>query len=357
MKKIDYYIIKKFLGTFFFALALIIVVSVVFDFSEKVDDFIEKNAPINAILFDYYLNFIPYFSNLYTHLFVFIAVIYFTSKMATHSEVIAILSCGVSYRRLMRPYFVAASVIAIFTFALGNYVIPYANVNRLKFEEKYFNRQYRNTERNIHKQLASNVFVYLETYNTRSDRGSRFSLEKIEDGQLVSKMMADYIRWDTAKQKWTAHNYWIREVDGIKETISEGVDIDTTLNLFPEEFKRTHNIVESMPTPVLKKFINQEKSRGQESTNYYIELYRRSASPFSVFIMTIIGMALSTRKMRGGMGMHIGFGIALSFSYILFMQISKEFSISGSLQPMLGVWIPNIIYTIIAFFLYRMAPK
>ncbi|MCK5820234.1 MAG: LptF/LptG family permease [Bacteroidales bacterium] len=357
MKKIDYYIIRKFLGTFFFALALIIVVSVVFDFSEKVDDFIEKDAPLNAVLFDYYLNFIPYFSNLYTHLFVFIAVIYFTSKMATHSEVIAILSCGVSYRRLMRPYFVSAAFIAIFTFAMGNYVIPYANVNRLKFEERYFNKHYRNTERNIHKQLSPNTFVYIQTYTTRTDWGSKFSLEKIEDGQLVSKMMADYIRWDTAKKKWRAHNYWIREVDGLNETMTYGVDIDTALNMYPEEFKRTHNIVESMPTPELKQFIRQEKSRGQESTQYYIELYRRSAAPFAVFIMTIIGMTLSTRKMRGGMGMHIGFGIALTFSYILFMQISKEFSISGSLKPIVGVWIPNIIFSLIAFFLYRIAPK
>lgn len=329
----------------------------VFDFSEKIDEFIEKKAPVKAVLFDYYLNFIPYFSNLYTHLFVFIAVIYFTSKMATHSEIIAILSCGVSYRRLMLPYFFSAAVIAIFTFVLGNYVIPYANVNRLKFEEKYFNKKYRNTERQIHKQLAPNVFVYLESYNTRSDRGTRFSLEKIENGQLVSKMMADYIRWDTAKKKWRAHNYWIREVDGMNESITTGVDIDTTLNLFPEEFKRTHTIVESMPTPDLRRFISQEKSRGQGSPHYVIELYRRSASPFAVFIMTVIGVSLSTRKMRGGVGIHIGFGIALSFSYILFMQISKEFSISGSLKPMMGVWLPNIFYTLIAFFLYRMAPK
>lgn len=357
MKKIDYYIIKKFLGTFFFALALIIVVSVVFDFSEKVDDFIEKQAPLRAILLDYYLNFIPYFTNLYTHLFVFIAVIYFTSKMATHSEVIAILSCGVSYRRLMLPYLVSAAFIAVFTFTLGNYVIPYANINRLKFEEKYFNKQYRNAERDIHKQLAPNIFVYLETYNTRSDFGSKFSLERIENGQLVSKMMADYIRWDTASNKWRAHNYWIRDIDDLKETIRTGVDIDTALNMFPEEFKRTHTIVESMPTPELRKFINQERSRGEQSEHYYIELYRRSANPFAVFIMTIIGMTLSTRKMRGGMGMHIGFGIALSFSYILFMQISKEFSISGSLKPIMGVWLPNIFYAIIAFFLYRAAPK
>jgi lipopolysaccharide export system permease protein len=357
LKKLDYYIIKKFLGTFFFALGLIIVVSVVFDFSEKVDDFIDNEAPLRAILLQYYLNFIPYFSNLYTHLFVFIAVIFFTSKMATHSEIIAILSCGVSYKRLLVPYLVAATVISVFTFVMGNYVIPHSNVNRLKFEEKYFNKNFRNTDRNIHKQIGPNLFVYLESYNTRTDRGTRFSLEKIEDGELVSKMTANNIRWDTTSNKWQVNKYWIREVDGLKETITEGDVIDTTLNMFPEEFKRAHNIVESMPTPDLKKFIAQEKSRGQGSDYYYIELYRRTASPFAVFIMTIIGAALSTRKLRGGMGMHIGFGIALSFSYILFMQVSKEFCISGNLKPIMGVWIPNMVFAVIAFYLYRIAPK
>ncbi len=357
LKKIDIYIIKKFLGTFFFALGLIILVSVVFDFSEKVDDFIENKAPIQAILGQYYLNFIPYFTNLYTHLFVFIAVIYFTSKMATHSEIIAILSCGVSYRRLMLPYLLSATIIALLTFVLGHYVIPHANVNRLQFSEKYFKQSYRNPVKHIHKQIGPGVFVYLERYNVRSDYGFRFSMEKVEDGELVSKMMADNIRWDSTKQKWRAQNYWIREVDGITEQLTTGSTIDTTLNLYPEEFKRAHNIVESMPTNVLREFIQVEKSRGQDTTHYFIELYRRSAAPFAVFIMTLIGVTLSTRKMRGGMGMHIGFGIALSFSYILFMQISKEFSISGGLKPLMGVWIPNILYALIAFYLYRIAPK
>ncbi|MCD6347504.1 MAG: LptF/LptG family permease [Bacteroidales bacterium] len=357
LKKIDIYIIRKFLGTFFFALGLIIVVSVVFDFSEKVDDFIEQKAPLNAILGQYYLNFIPYFSNLYTHLFVFIAVIYFTSKMATHSEIIAILSCGVSYRRMLRPYFLSALVIAVLSFFLGHYVIPHANINRLKFEEKYFKKAYRNPDKNIHKQVSPGVFVYLERYNTRSDYGTRFSMEKIEDGQLVSKMMAASIRWDSTKQKWKAKNYWIRDVDGLNEKIITGNEMDTALNLHPEEFKRAHNIVESMPTPQLKEFIYQEKSRGQESEHYYLELYRRTAAPFAVFIMTLIGVSLSSRKLRGGVGMHIGFGIALSFSYILFMQIFKEFAISGSLKPIMGVWLPNIIYTVIALYLYRIAPK
>ena len=357
LKKLDIYIIKKFLGTFFFALGLIILVSVVFDFSEKIDDFIEKEAPLKAIIFDYYLNFIPYFSNLFSFLFVFISVIFFTSKMAVHTEIIAILSCGISYRRMLLPYFLAAFVIALLTFVLGHYVIPHSNVGRLNFEEQYFKKHYRSPENNIHRQIQPGVFIYLDHYNTRADYGTKFSMETIKDGRLISKMMADNIRWDSTQQKWKVHNYWIREIYGLKETITEGMELDTALNLSPEEFKRPHTIVESMTTPDLKDFIQEELSRGKSDVYYYIELYRRTAAPFAVFILTIIGVSLSSRKIRGGMGMHIGFGIALSFSYILFMQVSKEFSVSGDLEPLVAVWIPNIIYTAIAFVLYKIAPK
>lgn len=357
LKKIDFYILKKFLGTFFFALGLIILVSVVFDFSEKIDDFIENEAPFKAIIFQYYLNFIPYFSNLFSFLFVFIAVIFFTSKMAMHTEIIAILSCGISYKRMMVPYFIGATIIALLTFFLGHYVIPHSNVVRLQFEEQYFKKHYRSPEKNIHRQIAPGVFIYLENYNARADYGTKFSMETIKDGKLVSKMMADHIRWDTTKQQWRIHNYWVREIDGLNESLTEGMDLDTTLNLYPEEFKRPHTIVESMITPDLKEFIREELSRGKIDVYYYIELYRRTSAPIAVYILTIIGVSLSSRKIRGGMGMHIGFGIALSFSYILFMQVSKEFSVSGDLKPFVAVWIPNLVFAVIAFFLYKIAPK
>ncbi len=357
LKLIDIYIIKKFLGTFFFALGLIILVSVVFDFSEKIDDFIEKEAPLNAIIFQYYLNFIPYFANLFSFLFVFIAVIFFTSKMAMHTEIIAILSCGISYRRMMVPYFIGASIIAVLTFFLGHYVIPHSNVGRLQFEEQYFKRQYRSPEKNIHRQISPGVFIYMNSYNAKADYGTKFSMETFEDGKMVSKMMADHIRWDTSKQKWKIHNYWIREINGMEENLIEGMDIDTTLNMVPEEFKRPHTIVESMTSPDLKRFIHEELARGKSDVYYFIELYRRTSAPFAVFILTIIGVSLSSRKIRGGMGMHIGFGIALSFSYILFMQVSKEFSVSGDLNEMVAVWIPNMVFAVIALILYKMAPK
>ena len=257
----------------------------------------------------------------------------------------------------MVPYFIGATIIALLTFVLGHYIIPRSNVGRLKFEEQYFKKQYRSPEKNIHRQIAPGVFIYLDNYNAKADVGTRFSMETIEDGQLVSKMMADYIRWDTTMQKWRIHNYWLREINSLNETITKGVDLDTTLNLFPEEFKRPHTIVESMATPDLKNFIREELSRGKSDKYYFIELYRRTSAPFAVYILTLIGVALSSRKIRGGMGVHIGFGIALSFSYILFMQVSKEFSISGDLKPFVAVWIPNMLFALIALVLYKIAPK
>jgi lipopolysaccharide export system permease protein len=357
LKILDFYIIRKFLGTFFFALGLIILVSIVFDFSERVDDFIEKQAPLKAIIFDYYLNFIPYFTNLFSFLFVFIAVIFFTSNLSIHSEIKAILSTGISYHRFMVPYLISAALIGLITYFLAHFLIPYANVGRLDFEDKYIKQTSRSSPRDIHKQIAPGTFIYMETYNPRSDWGNKFSMETFKDGELVSKLMADYIRWDTAAQTWRVQNYWIREINGLQESFTSGKQLDTLLNMTPGEFKRRSNVVEAMTTPELKEFVRQELSRGHGDVYYSIELHRRTASSFAVFILTIIGVSLSSRPVRGGRGMHIGFGIALSFSYILFMQVSKEFARAGDLSAWLAVWIPNFVYMIIAIILYRLAPK
>jgi len=357
LKILDFYIIRKFLGTFFFALGLIILVSIIFDFSERVDDFIEKQAPMRAILVDYYLNFIPYFTNLFGFLFVFIAVIFFTSNLSIHSEIKAILSTGVSYHRFMVPYLISAAIIAIITYFMAHFLIPYANVGRLDFEDKYIKQTSSTIERDIHKQIAPGVFIYMEHYNARSDFAPRFSMETYRDGQMVSKLMADYIQYDTLNKTWSIRNYWIREINGLSETITSGERLDTLLNMTPDEFKRRSNVVEAMTTPELKKFIAQELSRGHGDVYYSIELHRRTAGSFAVFILTIIGVALSSKPVRGGRGMHIGFGIALSFSYILFMKVSKELATAGDLSAWLAVWIPNFIFAIIALVLYRMAPK
>lgn len=358
LKKIDIYIIKKFLGTYFFAIIIIISIAIIFDISEKVEDFIEKSAPLKAIVFDYYLNWIPYFANLFSSLFTFIAVIFFTSKMAYNTEIIAILSSGVSFRRLMLPYFISALIIAILSFLLMAYIIPPANIIRKDFEYKYIKNPIRNTDKDIHRQIKPGVFIYMKSYNVSNDVGYKFAMERFENGVLKSKLISDYIKWDTTLSKWTIHNYYIRDIDSLNEKITTGSKIDTALNMYPEEFKRMQNFTETMNLPQLNNYLKQQYMQGADNVvEILIDKYQRFAFPFATFILTLIGVSLSSRKIRGGIGMHIGFGLLLSFSYILFMRFTTMFSISGTMNPLLAVWLPNILYAIISIFLYRLAPK
>ncbi len=356
---IDWYIIKKFLGTFFFSLALIMSIAVIFDLSEKIDNFIEKSAPFKAVVLDYYVNFVPYFALIFSSLFTFISVIYFTSRMAYRSEIIAIISSGMSFHRLLIPYFLSALVIAIFAFVLSDYVLPHANSVRLEFEELYVHtRPYRFKEKNIHRQIEPGVFIYMESFSTMSDIGHKFSMEKYVDGELVSKLMSDYIKWDSTKNKWTIRNYYIRNINGLEETIEKGRTIDTTLNILPGDFKRRLNIVETMNIRELNKFINNQLAQGESNIDAYeIEKHKRYSYPFSTFILTLIGVSVSSRKVKGGIGVQIGIGLLVAFSYILFMQFSSQFAISGRLDPVMAVWLPNLMFVVISIFLYRLAPK
>ena len=353
LKTIDLYIIKKFLGTFFYAIVLIISIAMVFDISENLDEFISKDATIHQIIFDYYLNFIPYFANLFSSLFTFIAVIYFTSKMAYNSEIIAILSSGVSYHRLMRPYIISAFIIAAFSFSLGAYIIPPANKKRIDFRSTYINNDRNYLERNIHRQLSPGVYIYMQSYNTTNDVGYKFTIEKFKDGELESKLTSDYIKWDREHKKWVIHNYFIRDIDGYKESITTGAAIDTTLNMKPEDYRVVKNQVETMTLPQLSKEIKDMKMRGVNSISYEIEKHKRISGPFSAFILTLIGASLASRKVKGGIGLHLGLGILFSFSYIMFMQVSTVFAISGSVPPVLAAWIPNFIFGGLAIYLYR----
>ena len=357
-KKLDLYIIRKFLGTFFFAIVLIISITIVFDFSEKIDNFIDKEAPFKAVILDYYVNFIPYFANLFSALFTFISVIYFTSKMAYDTEIIAILSSGVSFRRLMFPYFISALIIGIFSFFLSNFVIPPANAKRLDFTETYLKKRFINKEKNIHRQIEPGLFIYMRNFETSSKIGYKFSLEKFEGKQLISKLTSRSIKWNEEKEKWTIKDYIIRRIDGDKETLEKGKSIDTLLNFKPDEFSRRTNVVEAMNMMELNDFIDEQIMRGDSNISAYkIEKYRRIANPFSAFILTLIGVSLACRKVRGGMGLHLGIGLALSFSFILFMQISTVFATNGSMNPLLAVWLPNIVFSVIGIYLYRVAPK
>jgi lipopolysaccharide export system permease protein len=356
---IDRYIIRKFLSTFFFSIALIMAIAVIFDFSEKIDDFLESKAPLSKVIFDYYLNFIPYFASLFSHLFTFIAVIYFTSRMAYNTEFIAILSNGVSFTRILYPYFISALIIAAFSFTLNNFVIPHATAKKLAFEEQYYHRSPRvYNERNIHKQIQPGVFIYLENFNNYANSGRQFSMEKFEKGMLVSKLMSKEIRWDSTSRKWKVRDYYIRNFQGEKQTLVSGKSMDTTLNITPEEFKRRENAIEAMNLGELNKFIRKQKMQGAPNLDLLLlEKHKRFSFPFSTFILTLIGVSVSSRKVKGGIGMQIGIGLLISFSYILFMQFSSQFAISGALSPFIAVWIPNVLFLIIGILLYRMAPK
>jgi len=360
IKIVDRYIIRKFLGTFFFALILILVIAVVFDFAEKIDNFMEREAPWRAVVFDYYLNFIPYFGTLFAPLFVFIAVIFFTSRMAVNTEIIAILNSGMSFRRMMWPYFLSAFIIAVMIFYLTNFVIPQANLTRMDFEDKYYRPQGRRLHvENIHRQVSKNIYVYLESYNPTYFRGNRFTVEQFdEEGRLVSKLWAPTVLWDTAASRWKALNYILREVKENEEIITKGSSIDTTLTITPDDFSRDPTYVGTMTYGELHDYISLLKMQGSDELKIFqIEQHKRFAAPFAVFILTLIGVTLSSKKIRGGIGMNIGIGLALSFSYILFQQFASQFSIKGNLSPMLAMWIPNLIYILIAGFLYKMAPK
>jgi len=357
---IDYYIIRKFLGTFFFSLVLILGIAVIFDFSEKIDDFIQKAAPLKAVIFDYYLNFIPYFATLFAPMFVFISVIFFTSKMAINTEIIAILNAGMSFRRLLLPYFISAAIIAIFTFVLTNFVI-HSNIVRLGFEEKYWRDPgfRRVTMTAIHRQVYPNVYIYMESYNSLTQSGRNFSMEKFNDhGKLESKMSAQMVRWDTTINKWGVWWYYIRETDSLGERLTTGRRIDTILNVTPTDFSRSPEFVGTMNFGELNNYIEVLRLQGSDELKLYLnEKHRRYAMPFAFFILTLIGVSLSSRKIRGGIGMQIGLGLMLTFSYILFLQFASQFSLKGDLNPALAMWIPNIIYTFIALGVYRLAPK
>ena len=359
IKQLDWYIIKKFLGTYVFAIALIISIAVVFDFNEKMDKLMENEAPWSKIIFNYYMNFIPYFANLFSPLFVFISVIFFTSKLAENSEIIAMFSGGMSFKRMMRPYMISAAIISVTTFALGSYIIPKGSVVRLNFEDKYIKTKKLNTVRNVQLEVDSGVIAYIDNYVDANKTGNRFSLDKFVDKKLVSHLTARRITYDTTTvNKWTIHDYMIRELDGLKEKISTGTRIDSIIDMDPTDFLIMKNQQEMLTSPQLGEYIDKQKRRGFANIKEFeIEYHKRIAMSFASFILTIIGVSLSSRKTKGGMGLHLGIGLALSFSYILFQTITSTFAVNGNVPPAIAVWIPNILYTGIAFYLYRKAPK
>lgn len=356
---LDLYIVKKFIFTFFIALLLIIGIVIIFDISEKIDDFVSREAPLKAIILDYYLNFIPYFMNMFSPLFVFITVIFFTSKMAANSEIIAILSCGISFHRMMLPYMFSATLIALFSLSLNLFIIPNSNKTRLEFESKYIKGSTQSSSRNIHYQISPGEFVYVEYFSTWNNTASKFTLERIQDNQLVSKLSAETAVWDSTFNGWRLKKYMIRDYsNSLEDKIRTGASLDTVINLTVTDFYMKKNTVETLSYRELNQLIDTQKMRGDENVKYaLIEKHTRFALPFSAFILTVMGVSLSSKKRRGGIGWNIGIGIALSFSYILFLRFSQMFVFTGFLPPGIALWVPNILFAIITGFLYKIAPK
>lgn len=356
--KIDRYIIKKFIGTYFFAILLIIGIVIIFDISEKIDDFVDKSAPLGEIIFNYYANFIPYFMNMFSPMFVFIAVIFFTSKLAANSEIIAILAGGISFKRMMYPYLLSAFAIAMFSLLLNLFVIPPANKGRLAFEHTYIKKKYEDNGRNLHYQITPGTFMYVESFSKYNNTATNFTLEDVEGHRIKSKLSAKKAQWDSVNGCWNLRNYHWRRYEGDKEIITTGKSLDTALVITIDDFYRKKNVVETLNYPQLNELISMQELRGDQMVKYaLIEKHTRFAMPFSAFILTIIGVSLSSKKRRGGIGMNIGIGIALSFSYILFLRFSQMFVHTGTLTPAIALWLPNVIFAIIAVFLYRIAPK
>ncbi len=358
LAKLDRYILGKFLGTFVFSILLITVIVIVFDISEKIEDFMTHDVPLKEIVFDYYVNFLPYFINLYSPQFTLIAVVFFTSRMASRTEIVAILSAGVSFNRFLRPYLIGATLIAGSSLLLNTIILPEANKVRLEFESKYVGSQFVFNERDIHRQIAQGVYIYMEHYNNLENVGSRFTLEKMNGREMEFKLSAREIRWDSVKSRWSIIDYNARHIKDRTETLIRGDRIDTVLNLNPNDFKRAQNRMESMTSSELNRFIENEKMKGSDNVQYFeIEKYKRIAFPFATFILTLIGVAVSSRKERGGTGRHLATGIALGFIFIVFMQVFMSYAQSGVIPAYIAVWIPNAIFLVVCIFMLRRAPK
>ena len=354
MNKIDRYIIKKFLGTFFYSLLLLLLVVIVIDFSEKIDDFIQNDLSFFTIMSEYYLHFLPYFANLFSPLFIFISVVFFTSRLADNSEIIAIFNSGISFKRFLRPFIISAVFLSVLSFILGSYVIPISNKYRIDFQNKYLKYQKQILKKNIHVQKTKNHYYYLEGYNNKRNIGYKFSVENFENGKLINKLRANYIQWNEETKKWTLNKYEIRTFHKDGENLKIGEKTDTTLMLFPSDFIVQINLAETMNLNELNKNIESETVKSSGKAKFYkIEKHKRIAFPFAIIILTIIAVSLSSKKKKGGIGTNMGLGLLISFSYILFFQFSSTLSINGNLEPWIAVWIPNILYIFLGILLLR----
>lgn len=357
MKRLDWYIIRKFLGTFFFSIVLILSIAIVFDLTEKIDDFFENQVPTKEIILNYYLPFIPYYTNMFSSLFIFISVIFFTSKLAGNSEIIAMMAAGVSYHRLMLPYFASATFLFLFTFYLGGYVIPPATGKMLNFTDQYIKHFTSENARNVQMEVEPGTILYIESFQKRSDMGYRVSLDHFDGKTLTSRITADRIRYDSA-YNWHLENYIRRDFEGMREQMTRGTRLDTIIPIQPYELFITAEQAQEMTNPELREYMEKQAKRGAGNIQAFeTEYHKRWASPIGAFIMTLLGVTMSSKKVRGGMGKNLGIGIVLTAAYILFSTVSTTFSVNGVMSPFMSAWLPNFVFLAIGVCLYIRAQR
>ena len=357
MKLVDKYILRKFLGAFVFTVLIIVSIILIIDITEKTEKFVKAGVSTQQIM-GYYIDFIPWIGNFITPLTTFIATVFVTAQMAGRTEIIAILSSGVSFRRMLVPYFIGALMIAAVSFVLTGWIIPNSNKSRLAFEIEYLKSKYYFDQTNIHMQVAPDTYLYMRSYNNQSDVGYNFTLEKVEGTQLLSKLSANRITWDDEKDKWQLTTWKKHEMNGMVEVIEEGKEMDTTLAIHPNEFENKYRNYDGMTINELNDEIRKLTMRGASNVEVYqVEKYTRFTSPFAILILTFMGVIVSARKTRGGAGFQIALGFFLSFLFILFFILSKTVAEAGGLHPMIGVWIPNIVFGAISLLMYKYVPR
>ncbi len=358
MKKLDWYILGKFLGTFVFIMALLLGVTIVIDLSEKIDAFVENHASVKVVVLQYYIYFIPYITSLIGPFFVLVSVIFFTSQLAERSEIIAILNSGTSFYRMLWPYFVGASILATVFFIGNHYFVPFANHQRIVFEKTYVSKPFEGMRYNFHRTIAPGTIIYIENYKPSDGSGYKFSIDKFKNGQLIYKLRSEKIDWDKQTKKWHISNYYIRELNGDHDRITSGAAMDSAFNFVPSDFSFTAHYKEEMTTPELKEYIQYMYQSGQPDIEFYeVERFRRTASAFSIYILTLIGVSVASRKVRGGLGWHLVLGIGMSALYEVIMKFSITFATNASLPPVIAVWIPNLLFAGLGTYLLMKAPK
>jgi lipopolysaccharide export system permease protein len=359
MKILDRYIIGKFLGTFFFIMSIIMAISIVFDVSEKLDAFLRTNPGFMQIVFNYYFNFVIYYSNVFSSLLLFISIIIFTSKLAQNSEIISMLSAGISYNRFLRPYFVATTILVLFSVVLNHVGVPYSNKVRLEFEGSYVRNPFHIRKTNLHREIEPGTIVYFERFTTMNKVGYNFSIEVWDGDVLKSKLMADRIIRDTdTTGHWTLQNYFIRTIDGTNETIKQGAKLDTILDIDIKDFGQHLDLAQAMDSFELNAYIDKQRERGADDlARYQLELHQRTSLPSAAYVLMLIGVSIASRKVRGGLGLHIVIGVVLAFVYLLFLRMFSVSAMNAGLHPLIAVWIPNILFTIIALYFYKKAQK